>query len=109
MVLDSFDIDQKSLTDKVVAANHENLYFSEKIVHKLNSHLVKVLFHVFVYLLKVDDQDSYVVDHFIVQFRVGELVFELPEKLNFQICENFHLVHDLIMAGVQRDSKVQLG
>lgn len=48
LVLDFIDIDKQSLAHKVIATDHEYLDFPEEIIDKLNAHLLKVVFDIFV-------------------------------------------------------------
>jgi len=46
--------------------------------------------------------------HFVMHFRVIDLMLELPQKLNFHIGEDLHFMHNFIMTCVHCYCKVQI-
>jgi hypothetical protein len=97
LVLDFIDIDKQGLAHKVIATDHEYLDFPEEIIDKLNAHLLKVVFDIFVDFFQVNNHDSNIVNHFEVHIKVPQLMLEFTEELNFHIGEDLHFVQYLIV------------
>ena len=100
LVLDFIDIDKQGLAHKVIATDHEYLDFPEEIIDKLNAHLLKVVFDIFVDFFQVNNHDSNVMNHFEVHIQVPQLMLKFTQELNFHIGEDLHFVQDLIVTGV---------
>lgn len=94
------DVDQKSLAEEIVSANHQHLDLPEEIVNELNPHFGEIVLNVFVDLLQIQNQYPNMMYHLTVCIRVVDLMLELSEEFYFHVSKSLHFMHDFIMATV---------